>query len=107
MKDDETNPLTNFGSRKPFNELPEDEQVQEMGKAAPRYQSPQSIAQLVPNKTDADYAAELRQRVIEAYQPLFALLEEADKRGFNINSTVGKDFMGKFTFAQLQVMKVY
>jgi hypothetical protein len=71
------------------------------------YRSPPSIAQLIPNKTDADYAAELRQRIIEAYGPLFALLEEADKRGFNINSTVGKDFLGKFTFATLQIMKVY
>jgi hypothetical protein len=65
------------------------------------------VAQLVPSKTDADYAAELRQRIVEAYKPLFTLLEEADKKGFNINSTVGKDYMGRFTFATLQVMKVY
>lgn len=66
-----------------------------------------NIATLVPNKTDADYAAEIKQKIIDAYQPLFLVLQEADKRGFNVQSTVGKDFNGRFTFAQLQVVKVY
>lgn len=66
-----------------------------------------NIAQLVPTKTDADFAAEIKQRIIEAYQPVFMALEEADKRGFGVQSTVGKDFAGKFNFAQLQVVKVF
>lgn len=65
------------------------------------------IATLVPNKTDADYAAEIKKKIIEAYQPLFEVLQEADKKGFNVVSNVGKDYQGRFTFAQLQVMKVY
>lgn len=101
----------------PFNQLPEDEQVQEMGKCHPDYpfdKKPDyskvgrdTVATLVPTKTDADFAAEIKQRIIEAYKPVFEALQEADNRGFGVSSQVAKGFDGKFTFAQLQIVKVY
>lgn len=65
------------------------------------------IVAIVPGKTDADFAKEIKERIIEAYKPVFIALQEADAKGFGVNSTVGKDFSGRYTFAQLQVVKVY
>lgn len=62
--------------------------------------------QLVPNKTDQDYANELRQRVIEAYKPLIAVLQEATDNKFIVNATVGQSQVtGKIEVIQLQLMK--
>lgn len=65
------------------------------------------VTQLIPSKTDGDFAADLKERIIEAYQPLFKVMEEADKKGFGINVQAGKTAMGKFDFAQLQIIKIY
>lgn len=66
-----------------------------------------NVSLLTPSKTDADFAADLKERIIGAYQPLFKVMEEADKKGFGINVQAGKTAMGKFDFAQLQIIKIY
>lgn len=65
------------------------------------------VVAIVPGKTDADFAAELKNKVVQAYQPLFEILLEAEKKGFHINVAAGKNPLGKWDFAQLQVVKVY
>lgn len=64
------------------------------------------LVKLIPNKTDQDYANELRARVIEAYKPLIAILQEATDNKFMVNATVGQSQVsGKIELMQLQLMK--
>lgn len=61
---------------------------------------------LITNKTDQDYANELRARVIEAYKPFIAILQEATDNKFIVNATVGQSQVsGKIELVQLQLMK--
>jgi len=66
-----------------------------------------NVAQLVPTKSDADLANELKEKVAEAYKPFLELLNEYDKYGLNVQAGVGKNAFGKYTIIQLQVIKVY
>jgi len=68
---------------------------------------PNNITQLVPTKSDADLANELKEKVAEAYKPFLELLNEYDKYGLNVQAGVGKNAFGKYTIIQLQVIKVY
>lgn len=64
------------------------------------------LVKLIPNKTDRDYANELRARVIEAYKQLIAILQEATDNKFMVNATVGQSQVsGKIELMQLQLMK--
>lgn len=61
---------------------------------------------LITNKTDQDYANELRARVVEAYKPLIVVLQEAIDNKFIVNATVGQSQVtGKVELVQLQLMK--
>lgn len=66
-----------------------------------------NITQLVPTKSDAELAQELKAKVEEVYAPLLALLNEYDKYGFNVQAGVGKNAFGKYVIVQLQVIRVY
>jgi hypothetical protein len=66
-----------------------------------------TIAQLIPTKSDAELAEELKQKVANAYQPFIDLLNEYDKYGLNVQAGVGKNAFGKYQVVQLQVIKVY
>lgn len=66
-----------------------------------------NITQLVPTKSDAELAQELKSKVEEVYAPLLALLNEYDMYGFNVQASVGKNAFGKYHIVQLQVIKVY
>ena len=66
-----------------------------------------NIAQLVPTKSDAELANELKEKVAEAYKPFLELLNEYDKYGLNVQAGVGKNAFGKYAIVQLQVLKVY
>jgi hypothetical protein len=65
------------------------------------------IAKLVPGKSDAEIAADLKARVILAYDPLLAILDEAVALGFHINIQAGLGGLGKIVITQLQVSKIY
>lgn len=66
-----------------------------------------NIANLVPTKSDAELAEELKQKVADAYQPFIDLLNEYDRHGLNVQAAVGKNAFGKYQVMQLQVIKVY
>lgn len=65
------------------------------------------VVELVPGKTDKQIAEELKEKIIEAYKPFIEMLDEADKHGFNVVASVGKNAIGKYTIVQLQIMKIY
>lgn len=61
---------------------------------------------LVPAKTDKDYAAELKARIIEAYKPLIEVLQEATENNFIINCTVARNqATGRIELQVIQIMK--
>ena len=60
---------------------------------------------LVPTKSDADLAAELKQEIIEAYEPALAALEKASKAGFMVNMNCGKNFFGQMVINELIISK--
>lgn len=66
-----------------------------------------NVATLVPTKSDAEIAADLKRRVVEAYQPLLALFDEAHAAGFEINCNSGLTPIGKHMIMQLRVARVY
>jgi len=66
-----------------------------------------NVAQLVPGKTDAELAADFKKRMVEAYGPVLALLDEAHAAGMSINAGAGMGPMGKFVISLMQVTKLY
>lgn len=62
---------------------------------------------LVPGKTDAETANDLRKRLVEAYQPLLKLADEANDVGMAFQCAIGPDAFGKFQIQQCQIMKVF
>lgn len=65
------------------------------------------IVSLVPNKTDAEYAAELKERAIEAWKPLLALMQEANSKGFRMVVNAGMNELGQAFIHNLEVQKIY
>jgi len=45
----------------------------------------ETVTKLVPNRPDADVANELRQRVIKAFEPIVAIMDEAIRVGLVIS----------------------
>ncbi len=66
-----------------------------------------NILQLAPSGTDADFAAELKQKIIERYKPLLELLTEAGNRGFSVQVACGKGPLGNYIIQQLTISKVF
>ena len=89
-----------------FNRLSEDEQVQEMGKASPRWSATSGgvasdPVRLVPTKSDKEIADELRKELIEVYKPVIEILTKAKRAGFEVAVTTGAD-----GFQQVHVMSI-
>lgn len=61
--------------------------------------------QLVPTKPDAEIAAELKQEIIDAAQPVCLILEKAQRLGFNVSISWGMNALGKMQIAQLIIAK--
>ena len=66
-----------------------------------------NITQLVPGKSDAQLAAELTLKIVEAYEPILAVLNEVTKAGFVAQIQVGPDAFGKPHITALQIYKNY
>lgn len=81
-----------------------DEVAEQMEMARRKDNSP---VQLVPTKSDADLAAEFKEKVIKAYEPLIEVLNEYDKHGLNMQCSVGKNAFNKYQIVQLAVVKQY
>jgi hypothetical protein len=69
--------------------------------------SESKVATLVPTKSDAEVAAELKKRAIEVYEPVLQLLNEANDAGFEISINSGMTPIGKQMITLLRVAKVY
>jgi hypothetical protein len=63
--------------------------------------------QLVPTKSDAEFAEELKQRLIAAYEPVCKILDEGSSAGFIINVNVGPNPFGKHAIAQIMIARRY
>ena len=62
---------------------------------------------VVPSKPDAEVAAELKEKVINLYQPLLDLLSEANDKGFQVQVGCGVGPLGKYVIQQLQIVKIF
>ena len=60
---------------------------------------------LVPTKSDVDLAAELKQEIIEAYKPVLAVLEKANKAGFIVQVNCGMNCFGQMVIDELIISK--
>lgn len=60
---------------------------------------------LVPNRPDAEVAAELKEKIIAAYEPINTVLTEAKKAGFEVSVGIGPNPFGKFEITQLVIAK--
>ena len=65
------------------------------------------VISLVPAKTDKEYAAELKVRAIEAWQPLLALMQEANNNGFRIIVNAGLNELGQAFIHNFEIQKIY
>ena len=63
--------------------------------------------QLVPNRPDAELAAEIEAKVITAYESILPVLDEAAKNGFIVQAAVAMGPFGKFIIQNIQIMKVF
>jgi hypothetical protein len=63
------------------------------------------IAKLVPTKSDADRAAEHRERVIAVLKEICPVLDAARADGFEVSFSLQPDFMNKTAIAQLAIVK--
>ena len=66
-----------------------------------------NITALVPGKSDAQLAAEFKLQIVEAYEPILAVLGEITKAGFVAQIQVGPDAFGKPHITVLQIYKNY
>jgi len=69
--------------------------------------SDDNIIALAPAGTDADYVAELKKELIEAYKPLLKILTEADHKGFQVQVACGKGPLNDYVIQQLAISKVF
>lgn len=65
------------------------------------------VARIVPTKPDAEIAADLKKRMVEAYQPVLDLCTEANAAGFEIGINSGMEPLGRHVITVLKVAKVY
>ena len=66
------------------------------------------VAQLVPGKTDADRAAEIKQRAQAAWAPILALMDEAAATGFLLRwQGITPNAFGKHELVDLHLLKKF
>ena len=65
----------------------------------------QDTIKLIPTKSDVDLAAELKQEIIEAYKPVLAVLEKANKAGFIVQVNCGINCFGQMIINELIISK--
>jgi len=67
----------------------------------------ESALKIVPGKTDAEQAAEFKQRMAEASKPLMSLLDEVSAAGFEMQFALGPGALGKTVIASLRISKAF
>jgi hypothetical protein len=65
------------------------------------------VVTVVPGKSDAEKAAELKDRIVEALVPVMEILDEGYKHGLSISYSIGPSALGKATILQLNVTKTF
>lgn len=65
------------------------------------------VTQLVPTRPDSEIAADLKQRILQAYEPLLKLFDEATEQGFMVNVGTGPNAFGKVTITNFILAKKY
>lgn len=66
-----------------------------------------NIVKFASAGTDANYAAEIKAKIIEAYAPLLKILTEANNKGFRVNVGCGQGPLGEYVIMQLDISKVF
>ncbi len=66
-----------------------------------------SHLEVVVHKSDAEVAAEFKDRIAEAIEPLLKEIAAAKRAGFQMHFTIGDDAFGRPTLTCLKVIKEY
>jgi hypothetical protein len=67
---------------------------------------PSNITRLAPaTQTDVQLAADLRKRVLEAYEPVCRIFEEARKHNFHMSVSTGMDLLGRCYVTQVNIVR--
>lgn len=74
--------------------------------AKDNYVSMQKIVSLSNTGTDLDYAQDLRNRIIKLWEPILAILDEANDKGFNVDIGCGLGPLGKYGIMQCRIVKI-
>ncbi len=69
--------------------------------------NPENIISIVPGKTDADLAAEFKQRIVEAHEPLLRLFDEIKAAGFEPQVICAPGPLGKHVITNLMLVKKF
>jgi hypothetical protein len=72
-----------------------------------KYEKKPNVVSLIPTKSDADYAKELKARSIEAWKPLLEIMQEANSNGFRIVINAGMNELGQAFIHNLEIQKIY
>lgn len=62
---------------------------------------------LVPTKSDADIARELKAKIVEASAALCSAFDEAKSHGFVANFNIGPDWTGSHKILNLELLKKF
>lgn len=65
------------------------------------------VARLVPTKSDAELAEELKQEIAEALKPALEVTTKALSLGFQVNFNLGPNAFKQMTIQALTLSKVY
>lgn len=65
------------------------------------------IPKLVTTKPDKEVAAELKDKLVQAYEPLLKVIDECSAAGFKINVQVGTNAFGKAHIQLLVIVKEF
>jgi hypothetical protein len=62
---------------------------------------------LITNKTDKEIATEIKQELIDAFDPILKIVDKAKEAGFNVSFSIGPNAFGKMHIAQMAFHKEF
>lgn len=65
------------------------------------------IVKLQPTKSDVEIAKEFKAKVVEAYKPVFDIIDEIIDAGFQLQVQTGPNAFGKQEFKLIQLVKLF
>jgi hypothetical protein len=66
--------------------------------------SPRPLS-VIESRTDKEYAAEIRDRLLKAFEPVIEIMTEASRSGIDVQFNVGPDWRGLPTIQRIVTVK--